>query len=143
MSPTILSRAEFLRRSAMLAALGLVPGLSSACSSGKKSLVERATRFEIHPTIGIARVGNSADSFYFGPELPGALPKAPDGFKDPSGAMARQAARFRVYAYGPRNEVLGEVPADVQVDWSVSVANKKASWYDYDVAIGRYLASVL
>jgi hypothetical protein len=125
----------------MLAALGLVPGLSSACSSGKKSLIERATRFEIHPTIGIARVGNSADSFYFGPEIPGALPKAPDGFKDPSGAMAKQAARFRVYAYGPRDEVLGEVPADVRVDWSVSVANKKASWYDYDTAMDLSIAT--
>ncbi|MBA3717037.1 MAG: hypothetical protein H0W87_02260 [Actinobacteria bacterium] len=141
MTPTILSRAEFLRRSAALAAVGLVPALGSGCGSGKKSLIERATRFEIHPTIGIARVGNSVDSFYFGPEIPGTLPEAPSGFKDPSGAMAKQAARFRVYAYGAKDEVLGVVPADVRVDWSVTVANKKASWYDYDTAMDISIAT--
>lgn len=25
--------------------------------------------FEIQPTVGIARVGNRADAFYFGPEI--------------------------------------------------------------------------
>src|SRR5581483_4837289 len=102
--------------------------------------IERAVRFEIHPTIGIARVGNSADSFFFGPDVPGTLPRAPDGFKDASGALAKQAARFRVYAYGSRGEVLGEVPGDVRIDWSVSVANKKASWYDYWTAMDISIA---
>jgi hypothetical protein len=41
-------------------------------------------------------VGNSPDAMYFGPEVPGALPRAPRGFKDADGAMARQAARFRI-----------------------------------------------
>jgi len=139
-APVILSRTEFVRRSALLAGVALVPGLGAACSSGKKSPIERAARFEIHPSIGIARVGNSADSFYFGPEVPGTLPAAPNGFKDASGAMAKQAARFRVYAYGSRGEVLGEVPGDVRVDWSVSVANKKASWYDYFTAMDISIA---
>jgi len=118
----------------------LVPGAVSACSSGKRSLIERASRFEIHPSVGIARVGNSADSFFFGPEIPGGLPQAPGGFKDPSGAIAKQAARFRVYAYDSKNKVLGEVPADVQVDWSVAVANKKAAWYDYFTAMDLSIA---
>ena len=61
--------------------------------------LERIVAVAVHPSVAIARVGNSADSFFFGPELPGALPVAPDGFKDGSGAIARQAARFRVYGY--------------------------------------------
>lgn len=117
-----------------------MPEIGSACGGGKTSSIAGATRFAIHPALGIARVGNSADSFYFGPEVPGTLPSAPGGFKDPSGALAKQAARFRVYAYGPRNEVLGEVPADVRVDWSVSVANKKPSWYDYFTAMDLSIA---
>jgi hypothetical protein len=103
-------------------------------------VLTRATRFEIHPSIGIARVGNSADAFYFGPEVPGALPKAPGGFKDPSGAMAKQAARFRIFGIGPRGEVLGELPAAARVDWTVSVANKKAAWYESAVAMDILVA---
>jgi hypothetical protein len=141
---TLVSRAEFLRRSAALAGLALVPEISTACSSGDKPPIARASRFEIHPTIGIARVGNSADAFHFGPEVPGTLPQAPAGFKDSSGAIAKQAARFRIYAYGRNNDVLGEVPADVRVHWSVSVANKKPSWYQYytamDLSIARTVA---
>lgn len=72
----LVSRAEFLRRSAALAALALVPEVSSGCSAGGPPIA-RAKRFEIHPAIGIARVGNSADAFHFGPEVPGTLPMAP------------------------------------------------------------------
>ena len=87
----------------------------------------------VHPAIGIARVGNSADSFYFGPELPGSLPVAPDGFKDATGAIARQAARFRIFGYDAAGAVVGEVTAsDADIVWTVSVANKKAAWYDFD-----------
>jgi L-Lysine epsilon oxidase N-terminal/L-lysine epsilon oxidase C-terminal domain len=137
---TLVSRAEFLRRTAALAGLALVPEIAAACGSGEKSVLDRATRFEIHPTIGIARVGNSVDAFHFGPEVPGTLPHAPAGFKDGTGAIAKQAARFRVYAYGPHGEVLGEVPAGSRIDWSVSVANKKASWYDYFTAMDLSIA---
>ena len=137
---TLVSRAEFLRRSAALAGLALVPELAAACGSGHESVLERATRFEIHPAVGIARVGNSPDAFHFGPEVPGTLPHAPAGFKDGTGAIAKQAARFRVYAYGPRGEVLGEVPAAARIDWSVSVANKKAAWYDYFTAMDISIA---
>jgi hypothetical protein len=71
--------------------------------------------FRIHPAIGIARVGNSPDSFYIGPEATGGLPIDCDAegypivkdgkeqpvakFKDPQGRIRRQAARFRVYVY--------------------------------------------
>lgn len=136
---TVISRAEFLRRSAALAALALVPEVSSGCSGGGPPIA-RAKRFEIHPAIGIARVGNSADTFHFGPEVPGTLPHAPNGFKDASGAITKQAARFRVYAYGHDDEVLGEVPGDVRIEWSVSVANKKAAWYDYFAAMDLSIA---
>jgi hypothetical protein len=54
----------------------------------------------IHPAIGIARVGGS-EEFIIGPEVPGQLRPAPgpNGFKDESGQLLRQAARFRIYAY--------------------------------------------
>ena len=105
----------------------------------------------VHPAVGIARVGNSVDSFFFGPELPGSLPVAPDGFKDASGAIARQAARFRVFGYDAAGAVLQEITVAVaDITWTVSVANKKAAWYDFNramdlpvaVAVGRRNADV-
>jgi L-Lysine epsilon oxidase N-terminal len=54
---------------------------------------------EIHPAIGIARVGSShADSdegFFIGPE-PGSSP--PPSYRDSAGNLKRQAARFRIFA---------------------------------------------
>ena len=49
----------------------------------------------IYPSIGVARVGNSPDEFFFGPEVPGAEPIDPERFRDRKGRIKRQAARFR------------------------------------------------
>ena len=51
----------------------------------------------IHPGIGIARLGNSPNEFFIGPEAPGLTPFPTNGFKDASGCIKRQVARFRVY----------------------------------------------
>ena len=59
-------------------------------------------RCMIHPGIGTARVGNSPDAYFVGPEVPGLVPDPPDGFKDAQGRIKRQAARFRI-APCPRN----------------------------------------
>jgi hypothetical protein len=132
----LISRRDFLRASAVAAGIALVPEVVAAGSRPVRSgaatpaMLEQAVSFEIHPSVGIARVGNSADAFYFGPEILGGLPKPPGGFKDETGAMAKQAARFRIFAYGPGGKVLGEVPRGAQVEWTVSVANKKAAWYE-------------
>ena len=93
-----LSRRDLLKAgasSALLAMLGGDPRRHGR--SPPPSRERRIVRAAIHPAIGIARVGNSPDEYYFGPEIPGGLPIAPDGYKDASGAMKRQAARFRVF----------------------------------------------
>lgn len=87
---------------------------------------------EIHPTLGVARVGNSPDEFFVGPEAPGVRGNPMGGFKDAQGRVKRQAARFRVYGYDKDHNVLGEVTAaDAEVTWSVELANKKAAWYKF------------
>src|SRR5438309_7732985 len=93
-SKSLLSRREFIHATALAAAALLVPDVAHAAPS--RDIVSVA----IHPAIGIARVGNSEDSFFFAPDVPGALPRSPQrGFKDRRGAIARQAARFRIYGF--------------------------------------------
>ncbi|MFC8722394.1 LodA/GoxA family CTQ-dependent oxidase [Kitasatospora sp. NPDC057198] len=95
---------------------------------------------KIHPAIGVARVGNStaADGWFHGPETPAPEP-APVGFyKDAAGAVKRQAARFRIYGYDAQGRVVRELKpseAGVEVEWAVHVANRKAAWYNFDLAL--------
>jgi L-Lysine epsilon oxidase N-terminal/L-lysine epsilon oxidase C-terminal domain len=86
------------------------------------------TTFEIHPTIGISRVGTSQD-FFLGPE-PDVAP--PPRYRDGAGMLLRQAARFRVFECDRddagrllRTEELG--PDRGKVEWSVHLANSKAA----------------
>ncbi|HEX2254117.1 MAG TPA: CTQ-dependent lysine 6-oxidase LodA [Thermoanaerobaculia bacterium] len=112
-----------------------------------------ASRYAIHPAIGVARVGNSQDEFYLEPESIGGLPIACDAsgdavredgrpvfvrdFKDAAGRVRRQAARFRVFRYDeedpsdPGTEVTLEDPGVEGIEWRVHLANKKACWYQF------------
>lgn len=91
---------------------------------------------EIHPALGVARVGNSQLDPRLAPEVPGQRPPLGERFKDESGRILRQAARFRIYAYNAAGEVLGEITADVaRVEWRVHVANRKGAWYRFENAM--------
>ncbi|MBI3269645.1 MAG: hypothetical protein HYZ53_11535 [Planctomycetes bacterium] len=95
-------------------------------------------RAEIHPAIGIARVGNSQDEYFLGPEV--TQPRAkPHGFyKDATGALKREAARFRIYGYNANKEVVAELTAEnAEIEWTVHVANKKSAWYKFTLAMDR------
>ena len=97
------------------------------------------TVYEIHPAIGIARVGNHPTSFFVGPEAPGSpgLEIGAGGaeitlttYKD-AGRVKRQAARFRVFEYEEAEDgtrrLRGEVSEDTRVDWTVDLVNRKAA----------------
>jgi L-Lysine epsilon oxidase N-terminal/L-lysine epsilon oxidase C-terminal domain len=88
---------------------------------------------KIFPPIGIARLGNSPDEFFIGPEIPDisnpAPPPTPDGhYKDSSFRIKRQAARFRLFAYETGSSEPKEITlADVDsIKWTVQLANTKA-----------------
>lgn len=80
----------------------------------------------IHPAIGIARVGDSPDEFFIGPERPGAKPDPEDGFKDGECRVKRQAARFRIFASHDDGSVEELTDDDADIEWTVHLANKKA-----------------
>ncbi|GGV07137.1 hypothetical protein GCM10010260_51010 [Streptomyces filipinensis] len=98
--------------------------------------LDDVVRCEIHPSLGIARVGNSPTEFFIGPEVPGVPPQPAGGFKDGEGRVKRQAARFRVYGYAADGTALGELTAEhAEISWTVELANTKAAWFKF---VGRH-----
>ena len=102
---------------------------------------------QIFPPIGIARVGNAPDAFYVGPEVYRGLPTHPDGttitpvdLRDEAGRLCRQAARFRLFRLteGGPEEITLSTPGVVSITWTVHVANKKSSWYEFQTNKGEH-----
>lgn len=106
-------------------------------------------RVAIHPGIGVARVGNSElkdgswirgeDDYadmYIGPETDTPPPMPLEKIRDESGRIKRQAARFRLYGFNAKGDVVKEIlPGNgVNVTWKVTLANRKAQWFTADHA---------
>jgi hypothetical protein len=88
---------------------------------------------KIHPAIGIARLGNSPNGFYIGPEVPGETVQPEGGYKDAKGFIKRQAARFRLFGYDKHGKVVKEIDSDdATIRWTVHLANKKAAWKQFE-----------
>ncbi|HEX8149856.1 MAG TPA: LodA/GoxA family CTQ-dependent oxidase [Pyrinomonadaceae bacterium] len=103
--------------------------------------MEEIVRYAVYPCLGIARVGNSEDEYFVGPEAPGQPPRADGGFKDERGRVKRQAARFRVYGLDESGRAVREITAgEAEITWRVHLANRKASWYQFNNAmdLGEY-----
>jgi hypothetical protein len=93
-------------------------------------------RAAIHPGIGVARVGDSPDEFFLGPEVPPPSRPPDGGYRDRSGALKRQAARFRIYGFNEHGAIVAELTAaNADVRWTVHLANRKAAWYAFDIAL--------
>lgn len=91
------------------------------------------TAYEVHPSIGIARVGVS-DKFFIGPE-PGGAP--PVTYRDAAKNLLRQACRFRVYKCDrdDRGKLLSAeevTAASARIVWTVELANRKAANKKFD-----------
>jgi len=96
----------------------------------------------IYPSIGIARVGscpgNSPADYFIGPEVPEPPAKASGAYRDVQGRLKRQAARFRVYGVNAEGRIIRELSAadsGAKVRWSVKLANTKAAWYTFQIAL--------
>lgn len=85
------------------------------------------TTYSIHPAIGVARVGNSPDEFFVGPERVGQVPQPPGGFKDDQCRVKRQAARFRVFARHDDGSTEEVTDAEADITWTVHLVNAKAA----------------
>lgn len=108
--------------------------------------IKEINHVRIHPGIGVSRVGDSKE-FFIGPEVmnPEHYHKSDEPFKagtetqspyrESSGAIKRQAARFRVFGYNKSGEVVAEIHHEdtgkSKIEWTVEVANSKAEWFEF------------
>src|SRR6201999_848917 len=96
-------------------------------------------RYQIHPAIGVARVGNAErtgnDFFFIGPEIP----EVPPNFDTAAVTVKPQAARFRIFEYEkgadgkfhPSGEVgLGD-GRTTKITWTVHLANRQANFCNF------------
>ena len=128
-----------------------MPIVEPPCDGRGKTCMAR--RYAIGPSIGIARVGNSPDSFYLAPDRINGLPiecdqhgnslqKPTTKFKDAHGLVRRQAALFRIFAIEedqPDREITVNDPEVKSISWTVHLANKKACWYNFSELEGNLL----
>lgn len=102
----------------------------------------------IHPSVGVARLGNSTTDICLSPDSIGGLPYDADSngnpigpitqFKDAAGLIKRQGQPFKLYdADGV--EVTLDTPNVESIEWTVHLANKKAAWYAYSELKGNLL----
>jgi hypothetical protein len=106
---------------------------SHATTSDRTTVVKAA----IYPAIGVARVGNSPDAWFIGPEVTDPPAHPSEFYRDSGGRLKRQAARFRAYGLNAQGEAVIELtghPA-AKVEWTAHLANQKSSWYEFQLAL--------
>ncbi|MBR0776402.1 LodA/GoxA family CTQ-dependent oxidase [Bradyrhizobium diazoefficiens] len=99
---------------------------------------DQIVRAVIYPAIGIARVGNSESDYVVGPEVPDPPRLAAGCYRDKTGALKRQAARFRIYGVNAAGEIVRELSGEgtgAKITWHVELANLKAAWYTFQLAL--------
>jgi hypothetical protein len=105
----------------------------------ENKFAEQVLYAKIHPSIGIARVGNSKkeDGFYVGPQVVIPLPKPENFYRDDTGALKREVAEFRIYGYDAQGRVVCELEMQegIEIEWTVELANHKSAWYNFELAL--------
>src|SRR3712207_2166863 len=91
-----IKRRSFIKGSAATLAAGCAVD-KRAASRSQAVTDTKVVRAAIHPAIGVARVGNSQEGYFVGPEV--TEPPHQLDNRDSQGAIKRQAARFRLYGY--------------------------------------------
>lgn len=113
--------------------------------------------YRVHPSVGIARMGNSSTTYFLTAEKPwkvfdpvqetilGQANKRATGIRDTDGNLCKQGARFRVFCYQYLAvPLIGKLllnvwectKADYDIAWTAQVANRKAQ------AVGTSLGAV-
>lgn len=90
----------------------------------------------IYPPIGVCRVGDSHDEYFIGPEVPTPIEQKLGFYRDATGKLKRQAARFRIYGLNAEGKAVKELTSNnAEIKWSLHLANQKSAWYQFQLAL--------
>ena len=91
----------------------------------------------IYPPIGVMRVGNSKHEYFLGPLVDEPIVRSDIyAYRDKTGAIKRQAAQFRIYGLNEAGVAVKELTMEnADITWHSSLANQKASWYQFQIAL--------
>lgn len=91
----------------------------------------------IYPPIGVMRVGNSETEYFIGPLVDNPEPQIDEyAYRDNTGALKRQAAEFRIYGFNAAGKAIKELTSEnAKINWDCHLANQKASWYEFQLAL--------
>lgn len=94
-------------------------------------------RAGIYPPIGVMRVGNSEDEYFIGPLVDEPLVEPDEyAYRDKTGAIKRQVAQFRIYGFNAAGKAVKELTSEnAKITWHAHLANQKASWYQFQIAL--------
>ncbi|WP_200883885.1 LodA/GoxA family CTQ-dependent oxidase [Archangium violaceum] len=91
---------------------------------------------KVHPGIGVCRVGDAETAFFLSPETDQIQRRSGDFYRDETGALKREAQRFRLYGYNAAGEVVSELNSDnADITWTVHLVNRKADWFQFVTAM--------
>ena len=88
---------------------GSNPSASTHKTTASKKRLDSIVSAAIHPSIGVARLGNSPEEYFLAPEVVDPPPQPPGFYRDGKGALKRQAVRFRIYGLNARGQVVAEL----------------------------------
>jgi hypothetical protein len=112
------------------------PPISARAITPSANQSNAIVRASIYPSIGVARIGNSPEDFFLAPEVVDPQPQPHGFYRDASGALKRQVVRFRIYGLNALGNVVAELTqSNAEITWSVHLANKKAAWYQFQIAL--------
>lgn len=102
----------------------------------KKEKDDCIVKAAIYPPIGVARMGDSPDEYFIGPEVPEPIAQEKGYYRDTKGRLKRQAARFRVYGLNALGEPVRELTTEnAEITWGLEMVNQKSAWYQFQLAL--------
>lgn len=103
----------------------------------KESNPNKIVKAAIYPPIGVMRVGSSKEEYFIGPLVDEPVVQSSIyAYRDKTGALKRQAAQFRIYGLNADGEAVKELTMEnSDITWSSQLANQKASWYQFQIAL--------
>src|SRR5260370_3336549 len=84
------------------------PSICTSTTAASEKQSTSIVRAAIHPSIGVARLGNSPEEYFLAPEVGDPPPQPPGFYRAASGALKRQAVAFPFYGLNAPGPVVAE-----------------------------------